>query len=72
MQFSVEDKNLNCLRESLDLFELIIKYPWFKEAVIVLFLNKTDLFEDKISKVHLGDFFPEFTGTLLSLYIKLF
>ena len=63
MQFLVEDENQNRMCESLALFELINTYPWFKESSIVLFLNKTDLFMDKISEVYLGDYFP---GILLA------
>lgn len=52
----------NRLRESLALFETIMSYKWFQESSTILFLNKTDLLEEKITKSHLGDYFSEFTG----------
>ena len=57
-----EDTTQNRMRESLALFTLINGYPWFKESSIILFLNKTDLFYDKIQRSHLADHFPQFTG----------
>ena len=48
----------NRLLESLQLFETIIRYPWFKNAAMVVFFNKKDLFEKKIMTSHLEDYFP--------------
>ena len=50
------------MHESLALFETIIGYPWFEKASSILFLNKYDLFEEKIDKSHLGDYFPMYEG----------
>lgn len=50
------------MRESLALFETIIGYPWFIEASSILFLNKTDLFDEKIMKSNLSDYFPQYPG----------
>lgn len=61
-QVLFEDENQNRMCESLALFELINTYPWFRESSIILFLNKTDLFSDKITKSYLGDYFSTFTG----------
>lgn len=60
----LEDNNVNRLEESLNLFEQIVNNRWFKEASFVLFLNKLDLFRDKImaSKRHLRYFFPDYKG----------
>lgn len=57
-----EDRTRNRLKESLDLFEGIINLPWFKEAPIILFLNKNDLFIDKIKTVDIGIYFPVYGG----------
>jgi hypothetical protein len=46
----VEDQARNRLDESLDLFEGIVNLTWFANAAIILFLNKSDLFEQKILK----------------------
>ena len=50
------------MRESLALFENIISYPWFLESSIILFLNKTDLFYEKIRKSSLANHFPAYKG----------
>lgn len=61
-----EDANENRMKESLALFETIIGYPWFIEASSILFLNKTDLFDEKIMKSHLSDYFPQYSGELVN------
>jgi len=55
-----EDRDKNRLKESLALFQGIINLPWFKNAAIILFLNKDDLFREKILKVPISRYFPEF------------
>ncbi len=46
-----EDNTQNRMVESLNLFHEICNSKWFENTSIILFLNKKDLFEDKISKV---------------------
>lgn len=59
------------MRESLDLFEGLVNLPWFKDAPIILFLNKDDLFKRKIETVDIGIYFPQYTGgTEYSLGLK--
>lgn len=53
----------NRMHESLKLFDSICNNKWFQETSIILFLNKKDLFESKISKSPLSICFPEYTGT---------
>lgn len=48
--------------ESLELFSTILQYPWFKKKSIILFLNKTDLFEEKIRYSNIIDYFPQYKG----------
>lgn len=50
------------MAESLVLFESVINSRWFLRTSIVLFLNKTDVFKAKLSKVPLERYFPEYTG----------
>lgn len=50
------------MRESLALFENIIGYPWFVDSSIILFLNKTDLFYEKIKTSHIVKYFPAYGG----------
>src|ERR1700680_2746528 len=47
-QVLAEDRTRNRLKESLDLFEGIINLPWFSSSPIILFLNKNDIFTEKI------------------------
>lgn len=63
-QVLAEDRNRNRLTESLDLFEGIANLPWFEKASIILFLNKNDLFEEKVLKIDIQDYHPEYTGGL--------
>mmetsp|Transcript_19482 Transcript_19482/g.34746 ORF Transcript_19482/g.34746 Transcript_19482/m.34746 type:complete len:355 (+) Transcript_19482:385-1449(+) len=42
-----EDSNTNRLVESLELFHEISNSKWFVNSALILFLNKTDLFEEK-------------------------
>lgn len=53
------------MEESKALFRTIITYPWFRSSSIILFLNKTDLLEEKIAKSHLADYFPDYDGMLV-------
>ncbi len=55
----------NRMEESKALFRTIITYPWFQNSSVILFLNKKDLLEEKISYSHLVDYFPEFDGMSL-------
>ena len=48
--------------ESISLFEEIMNVPYWKDTAIILFLNKTEVFDAKIMKSHLQDYFPAFTG----------
>lgn len=53
-----------CVRtESLLLFDEICNSPWFAETAFILFLNKVDLFKEKIKKVDLKGTFPSYNGT---------
>ena len=48
--------------ESINLFEAIINMSWFRNTSIILFLNKDDLFREKIARVDLGVFFPLYSA----------
>ncbi|XP_046405449.1 guanine nucleotide-binding protein G(i) subunit alpha [Ischnura elegans] len=58
-----EDEEMNRMIESMKLFDSICNSKWFVETSIILFLNKKDLFEEKISKSPLTICFPEFSGS---------
>lgn len=59
----VEDEEVNRMHESLHLFNSICNHKYFATTSIVLFLNKKDLFQEKITKVHLSVCFPEYNGS---------
>ncbi|XP_062268788.1 guanine nucleotide-binding protein subunit alpha-11-like isoform X2 [Platichthys flesus] len=61
-QVLYENPDENRLRESLALFKTLLSYPWFQESSTILFLNKTDLLEEKISQSHLATYFPNYKG----------
>ena len=52
------------MMESMKLFDSICNNKWFMETSIILFLNKKDLFADKITKSPLSICFGEYTGTV--------
>ena len=60
-----EDEEMNRMMESMKLFDSICNNKWFVETSIILFLNKKDLFEDKIRHSPLTICFPEYKGRYL-------
>lgn len=54
----------NRMHESMKLFDSICNNKWFTDTSIILFLNKKDLFEEKIKKSPLTICYPEYTGEL--------
>ncbi|KAM4635723.1 guanine nucleotide-binding protein subunit alpha-13b [Polymixia lowei] len=66
-QVLMEDRQTNRLSESLNIFETIVNNRVFSNVSIILFLNKTDLLEEKVKQVSVRDYFPEFTGDPASL-----
>ncbi|KAG0664893.1 Guanine nucleotide-binding protein alpha-2 subunit [Monosporozyma unispora] len=61
-QFLVEDTEQNRFQESLVLFDNIVNSRWFARTSIVLFLNKIDLFAEKLKKKPLENYFPDYNG----------
>jgi len=59
-----EDDSTNRMLESLKLFREICNSTWFVETSMILFLNKRDLFEQKIKKVDLKVAFEDYDGGL--------
>eukprot|EP00299_Pterocystis_sp_00344_P015837 c7925_g1_i3.p1 GENE.c7925_g1_i3~~c7925_g1_i3.p1 ORF type:complete len:588 (-),score=117.15 c7925_g1_i3:62-1825(-) len=57
-----EDSTRNRLLESLDLFEQICNSKWLTDTPMILFLNKRDLFAEKIQTVDMKCLFPDYTG----------
>lgn len=57
-----EDDITNRMHESLKLFKEICNSKWFIDTSMILFLNKKDIFEEKIQRVDLKVCFPEYDG----------
>ncbi|ETO36580.1 hypothetical protein RFI_00483 [Reticulomyxa filosa] len=57
-----EDSTQNRMKESLSLFGHIINLDVFKNSHTILFLNKSDLFREKIKKFRLSDYFDNYNG----------
>ena len=53
------------MHESMVLFDSICNNKWFAKTSLVLFLNKTDIFRQKIKLTPLSFCFPEFEGERL-------
>ncbi|XP_020856454.1 guanine nucleotide-binding protein G(i) subunit alpha-3 isoform X2 [Phascolarctos cinereus] len=58
-----EDEEMNRMHESMKLFDSICNNKWFTDTSIILFLNKKDLFEEKIRRSPLTICYPEYTGS---------
>lgn len=48
----------------MQLFSDVCNHQWFADASIILFLNKSDIFREKIKSVPLTVAFPEYKGTM--------
>lgn len=57
-----EDNSQNRMAEAILLFDEMVNSQFFRERAIILFLNKTDLFAQKIKYVALNVLFPEYEG----------
>merc|ERR1711991_599597 len=57
-----EDENVNRMHEAIQLFDEICNSKWFKSTSMILFLNKSDLFKDKIQNVDMNVCFSDYTG----------
>nr|1SHZ_A Chain A, Guanine Nucleotide-Binding Protein Galpha(13):Galpha(i1) Chimera [synthetic construct]1SHZ_D Chain D, Guanine Nucleotide-Binding Protein Galpha(13):Galpha(i1) Chimera [synthetic construct] len=62
-QVLMEDRQTNRMHESMKLFDSICNNKWFTDTSIILFLNKKDLFEEKIKKSPLTICYPEYAGS---------
>lgn len=54
-QVLYEDTSTNRMVEAIELFDEICNNQYFLKSNMILFLNKKDLFEEKILNVHIGD-----------------
>jgi len=61
-QVLYEDEKVNRLHESLQVFESICNNKYFTDTAMILFLNKVDLFQEKIKRVSLKTCFEDYDG----------
>lgn len=61
-QVLLEENTQNRMAESLVLFDSVINSRWFVRTSIVLFLNKIDVFTEKLPVSPLENYFPDYTG----------
>jgi G-protein alpha subunit len=61
-QVLYEDHDTNRMDEAVNLFDEVVNSKWFANTAVILFLNKKDLFQDKIKKVPLTVWAPEYDG----------
>ena len=57
-----EDYRVNRMNESMELFDSICNNRWLLNTCLILFLNKTDLLQQKIALTPLTICFPDYTG----------
>ncbi|KAK9453213.1 guanine nucleotide binding protein, alpha subunit [Dipodascopsis uninucleata] len=61
-QVLLEDSGQNRMLESMILFDSVVNSRWFVRTSIVLFLNKIDIFQEKLKKVALSSWFHDYDG----------
>ncbi|KAH9814822.1 guanine nucleotide-binding protein subunit alpha [Melampsora americana] len=59
-QMLYEDESVNRMQEALNLFDSICNSRWFTKTSIILFLNKIDLFKEKLKESKIENFFMDF------------
>ena len=57
-----EDGETNRMDEALTLFEQIVNHSSFRDKSVILFLNKTDLLEEKLKRVPLSNWDSSYRG----------
>lgn len=61
-QVLYEDETTSRMVEALELFEEITNSEWFEKTSIILFLNKRDLFAEKLKRIPLKNYFSSYNG----------
>lgn len=57
-----EDNTMHRMTEALTLFDDICNSRWFHDTPFVLFLNKSDLFKEKLKHFPISCYFDDYTG----------
>lgn len=61
-QMLFEDERVNRMHESIMLFDTLLNSKWFRNTPFILFLNKMDIFEEKVKRMPIRKFFPNYQG----------
>lgn len=61
-QCLVEDKDANQMQDAMTIWDSICHSQWFKHTSIILFLNKDDIFSEKIKHSRIKNTFPDYEG----------
>ncbi|GAA5999644.1 guanine nucleotide-binding protein subunit alpha [Rhodotorula paludigena] len=61
-QVLIEDRDSNQMQEALMLFDSICNSQWFVNTSMILFLNKVDVFRERIFVSHVKAHFPDYIG----------
>ena len=61
-QVLLQESSQNRLEESLFLLDSVVNSRWFARTSVVLFLNKIDMFANKLPYSPLEDHFPDYNG----------
>ena len=55
-----EDPNKNAMHKSLEVFDSIANSPWLIKTPVILFLNKNDIFAEKMKSSPNTNYFPDY------------
>jgi guanine nucleotide-binding protein G(i) subunit alpha len=61
-QMLLEDPNVNRLQESIQVFDSVINSRWFLKSTIIFFMNKTDLFKDRLRRFPLENYYKDYAN----------
>jgi len=61
-QCLIEDRDANQMQDAMQIWDGICNSQWFTKTALILFLNKTDLFQQKTKYSPISTFFPDFEG----------
>jgi len=61
-QTLAEDHQTNQMQDAMIVWESICSSPWFEHTSVILFLNKEDLFRQKVINSSIKRYFPDFEG----------
>lgn len=65
-QTLLEDPEVNRMQESLKVFGVVCNIEWFLSSSLLLFLNKKDVFDEKIEYSSIKQCFPDYPGSARS------